>query len=398
MADQVETILASDPAFRSRVRDGARQTYYWLRWGILLCAIAVITVFAGQMHAVPVGTVSAQVHATAPSLPTNAVAPVGVQGGRALPPTTAAAPPSPTGFGGAGDWWNPSTWIPDALSAAFKWLYDGIVTPLDQFIQWIFSLKLITTTDPTNTYANTGAVGTTWAVMETVAMSLLGVVVMWIGYSIMATGGIGTNYRTAREMLPRVILAGLAIHFSLYFAGFVIDLNNALCRISFDPANPTSPLTYLVTLWSPGNPDLLKGIFTIAFALCAFLLLIQEFCRLALINLLLVTSPLGLLCWLAPETQGWARLWSSTFVSAVLIQAVQLLVLALGGTFIHWAGVNAPDGLTALLIGLATLYTAFKVPGMFRSLGGGQAGNILQDTVGAAGDVLLTARFAALFG
>ena len=106
---------------------------------------------------------------------------------------------------------------------------------------------------------------------------------------------------------------------------------------------------------------------------------------------------MGFLCWLAPETQGWARLWSSTLVSAVLVQAVQLLVLTLGGTFIHWAGVNAPDGLTSLLIGLATLYTAFKIPGMFRSLGGGQAGNILHDTVGTAGDVILAARFAALF-
>jgi hypothetical protein len=403
MFARVAPIIASDSAdIHVQARAGARQAYRWLRLGLILCAIAIVTVFAGHLHAAPTTSTSipsSGVVATA-GIPAGATTPAGVQGGRAIPPvpTPAAMAPTgqPAGFGGAGDWWDPSTWIPDALGAAFKWLYHGIVDPLDQFIQWIFSLNIITTTDPQNSY-HAGAVITAWPVIETVAMSLLGIVVVWIGFQVMSAGGLGTQYRTAREMLPRVVLTGLAIHFSLYFASFLIDFNDALCKLSYDPANPNSPLHYLVSAWSPGNPDLMKGIFTIIFAVVAFLLLIQEFCRLALIDVLLVTAPFGFLCLLTPETQGWARLWSSTFVSVVLVQAVQLLVLVLGGSFIHLAGITAPDGLTGLLIGLATLYTAFKVPTIFRSLGGGQAGNILNDMAGVAGDVVVAARFAALF-
>ncbi len=403
MLERIVPIMASDPVdIHAQARAGARQAYRWLRWAMILCMVAIITVFAGQLHthATTATGVSSSAVAATPGIPIGATVPPGVQGGRAVPPVATPVPTPaaghPAGFGGAGDWWDPSTWIPDALAAAFKWIYHGIVDPLDQFIQWIFSLNIITTTDPHNTY-NADAVTLAWPVIETVAMSLLGIVVIWVGFQVMSAGGLGIQYRTAREMLPRVILTGLAIHFSLYFASFLIDFNDALCKLSFDPANPNSPLNYLVTAWSPGNPDLMKGIFTIVFAVVALLLLIQEFCRLALINVLLVTAPFGFLCLLTPETQGWARLWSSTFVSVVLVQAVQLLVLVLGGSFIHLAGFNAPDGLTGLLIGLATLYTAFKVPTIFRSLGGGQAGNILNDMAGVAGDVVIAARFAALF-
>ena len=51
-------------------------------------------------------------------------------------------------------------------------------------------------------------------------------------------------------------------------------------------------------------------------------------------EVLLVVSPLGLLCWVLPQTQSWARLWSSTFFGAVFTQFVQVLALKLGGSLL----------------------------------------------------------------
>ena len=62
--------------------------------------------------------------------------------------------------------------------------------------------------------------------------------------------------------------------------------------------------------------------------------------RLALIDVLLVAAPLGLLCWVLPQTQGWARLWSSTFFTAVFTQFVQVLALKLGGVAADRAGAD----------------------------------------------------------
>ena len=75
-----------------------------------------------------------------------------------------------------------------------------------------------------------------------------------------------------------------------------------------------------------------------------------------------------------------------------------MMVLALGGSLIHLAAIGgAPGGVSNLLMGIATLYSAFKVPSWLRSLGGGQTANVLQDTAGIASDVLVAARVAALF-
>lgn len=302
------------------------------------------------------------------------------------PGEPANAPPAQ--MGGQGDWWDPSTWVPDALNAAFTWMFQGIVTGMSALIQAIFSLNVINTTDPNSTYSNPAVIHL-WATFAGVANALLICVVVWVGYSIMVGPGLGISYLTARELLPRIVLGALAINCSGFFARTVIDFNDALCSV------PAHNLTAISALWQTSDVSFGKAVFILAFGICTILLIVQEFVRLALIDVLIITAPLGLLCWIAPETQGWARLWTSTFISAVIVQFLQLLVLALGGVLMQ-AGGNGLGGFLALIIGIATLYTAFKVPGMLRSVGGGQAPSVLSDVTGIAGDVLIAARLAVL--
>ena len=72
----------------------------------------------------------------------------------------------------------------------------------------------------------------------------------------------------------------------------------------------------------------------VIYLIAAVLLLLQMLMRLALIDVLLVVAPLGLLCWVLPQTQGWADRWVSTFTRTVFTQVPQIVALKLGASLI----------------------------------------------------------------
>jgi hypothetical protein len=112
------------------------------------------------------------------------------------------------------------------------------------------------------------------------------------------------------------------------------------------------------------------------------LLMAQMLMRLALVDALLVIAPLALLCWVLPQTYDWARLWFSTFFGTVFVQAIQVLVLRLGSDLIQrlpsllqTIGSDPMESgriwLTTLLLGMAILQLARKVPRLMPGFPGG---------------------------
>jgi hypothetical protein len=107
----------------------------------------------------------------------------------------------------------------------------------------------------------------------------------------------------------------------------------------------------------------------------------QMVMRLALVDALLVLAPLGLVCWVLPQTYSWARLWFSTFFGTVFVQAVQVLVLRLGTDLaqqlpgVLLTSSDANDvwrvWLTTLLLGMAVLQLARKIPRLMPGYPGG---------------------------
>src|SRR5207248_4947075 len=110
--------------------------------------------------------------------------------------------------------------------------------------------------------------------------------------------------------------------------------------------------------------DVLAGL---VYVVTAVLLVLQMLLRLALVDVLLVVAPLGLLCWVLPQTQSWARLWSATFFGAVFTQFVQVLALKLGGSLLTELTPMAPDAsLLTFLLGIAALALTLRIPGLMR--------------------------------
>jgi hypothetical protein len=66
-----------------------------------------------------------------------------------------------------------------------------------------------------------------------------------------------------------------------------------------------------------------------------------------------------------PQTQGWARLWSSTFTGAVFVQFAQVVALALGGQLLVQL---APSGIDTMAVtpflGFAALWLALRIPSL----------------------------------
>jgi hypothetical protein len=113
--------------------------------------------------------------------------------------------------------------------------------------------------------------------------------------------------------------------------------------------------------------------------LLAVLLSLQLLARIALLDLLIIVAPLGLVCFALPQTQAWARLWAQAFVSTLLAQFLQLLCIAMGSalsavtaqaTANLVSSLGSPDWSVSpvmLLVAIVSYVLAFKIPGMLLS-------------------------------
>jgi hypothetical protein len=108
------------------------------------------------------------------------------------------------------------------------------------------------------------------------------------------------------------------------------------------------------------------------------LLLLQMLMRLVWIDVLLVISPLAAACWVLPQTQGWAQTWTEQFTGAVFTQFVQVVALKLGGLLLVAVLRLEPDVTwLSFLLGAATLWLTFRIPGLMRAGVGGNVADML---------------------
>ena len=162
-----------------------------------------------------------------------------------------------------------------------------------------------------------------------------------------------------------MVVAVLLANTALLWGGWLIELNNALCRVVElgDPFPKWGERALLDRL-------AMEALAYVVYLVMGVLLLLQNLVRLAVIDLLLVTAPPALLCWALPLTEGWARLWAATFGRVVFAQFVQAVLLKLGaalaGAWVVGLGAEA-RGLGGALLWIAVLWVTFRVPALLRA-------------------------------
>ena len=133
----------------------------------------------------------------------------------------------------------------------------------------------------------------------------------------------------------------------------------------------------------------------------ALLLMLQMLMRLGLVDLLIVVAPLAMACWVLPQTQAWARLWSSLFTGTVFVQGLQVLGLRLGtalGSELSGTAAGAHAETLQAFLGIAVLALVLRLPRYMPgpSYGASGVGTLLQ--VVAIGRALGMARGARAAG
>ena len=257
------------------------------------------------------------------------------------------------------------------LQNAAQWMAQQVMGALQPVIGAIMRnpLNILTQTPPADTYQNP-TVNTWWQSFLTVVDLALASLIVIGGYNVVVGRHMGLPHSELAEFLPRLLLAYGAAHFSLFFLGLFIDLENSLNLVALNLAG-TSMLTNIITALFQGNlaaEGLLVWVLTFVLGVMAILLGAQMAVRLALLWVLLVLSGPGLACFALPQTIGYGRMWLSLTATTVMVQFFQVVTLALGGMLLTSLGASNVFGvggtLATLLVCVALLYLVLRIPGI----------------------------------
>jgi hypothetical protein len=280
-------------------------------------------------------------------------------------------------------------WPPDYFACTMQGVDGSASQNLDQ----LWKLDFLLNTPPELTYAQSNTlVMNSWQLLVDAVNTILVLIILIGGFLVVYDGISGGTLHHSWHLLPRIVLAYLGVQISLLFCQWVIDLNNALA----DPFRATVKAGTLesIILSAATQGDVFVLMLDLVYIVVLLIFTGQMLYRLALITLLLIVSPLGMIAFALPQTHAWARWWINTFVVTTLAQFLQVVALALGATLmtavsVEFGGVQM---IFQLIWGLACFYLAIKIPSLLRSIGhaaSGLTGELVGGAVAIAGLALV---------
>lgn len=211
------------------------------------------------------------------------------------------------------------------------------------------------------TYGNP-AVTAMWTTMVAAVDVLVGMVILWTGLRYLTSGTNAVEYASIVEVIPRLALTLLVVHFSLTLAQFGIDFFNALCSVVQGSMIPS------VLIGGNNNLPVFAGFLGMFHSLLALFLILQAALEIAGLVVMIPLGPLCLLCLFHPDTQRIARTWISTFGALCMMRFLQVLALVLGEQMLAAGFLNSMPAaeMLNLVLGIGVLGVAAMIPGMLR--------------------------------
>lgn len=262
---------------------------------------------------------------------------------------------------------NPTQWVQDAFSALLQSFSDGIRAGMDA----IWAANFITQTPPSLTYQNQD-IRDLYGTMRGAANAALALIATVGGLNGILRPHLGLRYHSLSSFVPRLLVGAILVNTALWWVQFAISVNNALAA---SVGNATPPNWNTLNGAHQALTDVVLGL---VYVIVGLLLLLQMLMRLAWIDVLLIVSPLAAACWVLPQTQGWAQSWNEQFTGAVFTQFVQVVALKLGGLLLAAVLRLEPDVTwLSFLMGAATLWLTWRIPGLMRAGAGGNIADML---------------------
>ena len=208
---------------------------------------------------------------------------------------------------------------------------------------------------------------------QTIALAAVALLMTLAGFEIMGGASVST-------VLPRVILALIAVFAAKPLIGYLVDLESAMCNYALLNATvqTSGEQLNIITLFTAGSSSQLNlstGINWIGILFIVFMgvaVVIQNIVRLGILDVLIAIAPICLMTYGKRGWQRWGNLWMSAFIATLFVQFVQVVAIGIGSDLIGSLGGPAP---LSLLAGIAILYLVFKIPGwMSNAVAGTLAG------------------------
>ncbi|MEK7594236.1 MAG: hypothetical protein AAB436_01195 [Patescibacteria group bacterium] len=197
---------------------------------------------------------------------------------------------------------------------------------------------------------------------------------------------------TIRKVLPRLLIAALAITLSWelmrFFVTFTNDLGygiryliyhpfvtNGVGHVSIDLNNPQEFISVLlgsIALLAFGSFGVLT--FVGAGALAVLVAFVVLMLRQILIIMLIIMAPLGIVAYILPNTQRFYKMWWETFSKALLMFPLIAAIIATGHVFSAIAAQNKSNVLSQIIAFVTYFLPYFIIPMTFRYAGGMMSG------------------------
>lgn len=258
---------------------------------------------------------------------------------------------------------DPDFWdVPGQVVAAVNgWIRDtvtGAVTPLAAQISQLL--------DP-NRLAGVTKLHQIWGASRTTANGLFVLLILLGGMVVMTYGTLQTRW-ALKEILPRLVLAFLAVNLSWTLITTALQLSVALAISAGEGLTPGQVLGGLLVqnVIGGGGFALLLGA---AMVVLAVVLVLSLVVFTAVLMLLIVAAPLALCTHALPQTEWIAHRWWQALAATLAVPTVYGLILALIARVLF-----TPDGYTLfgftsggagtvnILVLIALLYVLIKIP------------------------------------
>jgi hypothetical protein len=245
-----------------------------------------------------------------------------------------------------------------AISQWFSNLVTSALRPVFDFLGGtVFSTPAVATND---------RIVQLWGISLGIADALLLLFLLFGAGLVTVSGGLSSQL-TAKELLPRLLVAAIAANVSLIVLLYLTDLSNALARGVLGSLSPSEVSRLMVRSLADaalGNPFLAL----LALALIAFgiLVIITYVIRAAALVVLAAAAPLLLVCHALPQTEGYAQAWWRAVLALLAAPVAQSLLLAAAFRVMLTSdgvlGLPIGSGLIDILVIGTLLYFLFKVP------------------------------------
>lgn len=189
------------------------------------------------------------------------------------------------------------------------------------------------------------------------------------------------------ETLPKIITCALIAWGFQPLIPFFINLSNDFIG-AFNAALGQS--FFSGPGQDPNDPSFMGLLAFICLLIMDVLLGLEAIARLALLDVLIILAPLGIMCAALPQTRGWSRLWGEAFAATILIQPIQAVVVGVGsvflsslGPYLQSFGLSFPP-IVQVLAGIAAFFLALRVPSLLLSRATHVVGDVQRQAIRVA--------------